>query len=91
MKKLVKIAVASALILPVVASAITKEEMLQFSSEHLNNTPVDEIKIDMLGITDNFYMGQEWTAEVNGKEYLCSKPGLATFWLGGGCQTNPFK
>jgi len=91
MKKLVKIAVASVLVLPVIASAITKDEMLKFSSEHLNNTPVKEIKIDMLGITDNFYVGQEWTAEVNGKEYLCSKPGLATFWLGGGCQANPFK
>ncbi|ABI82093.1 hypothetical protein FM755_06265 [Francisella tularensis] len=92
MKKLVKIAVAPVLALPVVASAITMDEMLKFSSEHLNNTPISEIKIDPLGITDNFYLGQEWTAEVNGKEYLCSKPGLAGFWIiGKGCQKNPFK
>ncbi|ADA79307.1 hypothetical protein [Francisella tularensis] len=67
MKKLVKIAVAPVLALPVVASAITMDEMLKFSSEHLNNTPISEIKIDPLGITDNFYLGQEWTAGVNGK------------------------
>lgn len=91
MKRMTKIAIASTLILPVIASAITKNEMMKFSSENLGNTPISKIKIDMKGASSNFYIGDEWVAEVDGKEYMCQKPGLSTFWLGGGCTANPFK
>lgn len=91
MKKLYKIAVVSVLALPVIASAITKDEILKYSSENLGNTPISEIQVDMKGVSGNFYLGDEWVAEVDGKQYICQKPGLSTFWLGGGCESNPFK
>ncbi|MEY8703310.1 hypothetical protein AB4F11_10270 [Francisella philomiragia] len=87
MKKLVKIAIASALILPVMSYAsMTNEEMLSYSSEQLKNAPVNELKIDELTTRGNGYEGYSWDVKYNGKEYKCIKPGFAGFWVvGGGC------
>ncbi|QUE32404.1 hypothetical protein [Francisella philomiragia] len=87
MKKIYKIAVASVLALPVVASAaMTNDEMLNYSSEQLKNAPVNELKLDELTARGNGYEGYSWDVEYNGKEYKCIKPGFAGFWvIGGGC------
>ncbi|MBK2297320.1 hypothetical protein [Francisella philomiragia] len=87
MKNIYKIAVASVLALPVVASAaMTNEEMLNYSSEQLKNAPVKEIKLDELTARGNGFEGHSWTVEYKGKEYKCVKPGFAGFWVvGAGC------
>lgn len=88
MKKLVKIAIASALILPVMSYAsMTKEEMLKFSSEQLNNTPESEIKLDSLSVKGDWYFGDQWVVEIKNKEYICYKPGFGGLWfMGKGCK-----
>lgn len=91
MNKLVKSVIAVGLSFPIIASAaMSKDEMLTFSSEHIDDTTKSEISISKV-LADNWLFGADWKVTVKGKNYNCQKPGLPGLWIiGKGCTAGIF-